>query len=256
MTACTDWEISVQALVDGELDAAHAAEVEAHVAGCPACARPRDDALALRTALRSAGIRAQASDRLLTRLDAAVSAASEPVRMRRRPRRLERVFWGFGGAGAAIAACAVLAVVAVPAMQTADLEHQVVASHVRSQLAGHLIDVATSDQHVVKPWFGGKVDFAPPVIDLTDQGFPMVGGRLDYIGKRTVAAVVYRRGLHVINLFMWPDGPAHGPQEATPGDGYTLLHWTRAGMTYWAVSDVNEADLRTFCRLLQSRTAA
>jgi anti-sigma factor RsiW len=256
MTTCPDWQISLQALVDGELDAAHAAEVEAHVTSCAACAQARDDALALRAALRGEGIRAQAPDRLRARLDAAVSAVSEPVRMRARPRRLDRAFWGFGGAGAAIAACAVLAVVAVPTMQTADLEHEIVGSHIRSQLAGHLIDVATSDRHVVKPWFGGKLDFSPPVIDLSDQGFPMVGGRLDYIGKRTVAAVVYRRGLHVINLCVWPDGPARGPQEATPGDGYTLLHWTRAGMTFWAVSDVNEADLRTFCRLLQSRTAA
>jgi anti-sigma factor RsiW len=256
MTACPDRQISLQALVDGELDAAHAIAVEAHVTGCTACAQARDDALALRTALRSGGVRVQAPDRLRRRLNAAVSTVSEPVRTRARPRRLERAFWGFGGAGAAIAACAVLAVVAVPTMQTADLEHEVVASHVRSQLAGHLIDVATSDQHVVKPWFGGKIDFSPPVIDLADQGFPMVGGRLDYIDKRTVAAVVYRHGQHVIDLFIWPDGPARAPQEATPGDGYTLLHWARGGMTYWAVSDVNETDLRTFCRLLQSRTAA
>jgi anti-sigma factor RsiW len=257
MTSCPDGQISLQALIDGELDAAHAAEVEAHVNGCTACAKARDDALALRAALRTAALRAKAPDSLLTRLDAAVSAGSVPVRLRPvRRRSLDRMFWGFGGAGAVLAACAVLAVVAVPAMQTADLEHQIVSSHVRSQQAGHLIDVATSDQHVVKPWFGGKVDFSPPVVDLADQGFPMVGGRLDYIGQRTVAAVVYRRGLHVINLFIWPDGPAHLPEEAQPGDGYTLLHWARGGMTYWAVSDVNEADLRTFCRLLQKRTAA
>ncbi|HLK25573.1 MAG TPA: zf-HC2 domain-containing protein [Caulobacteraceae bacterium] len=257
MTACPDYSISLQALVDGELDAAHAVEVEAHLSGCAACARARDDALALRTALRSVGVRAEAPDRLRSRLDAAARAASEPVAMRPRTKqRRDRLFWGFGGAAATMAACAALAIVAVPTVQTAELERQIVASHVRSQLAGHLIDVAASDKHVVKPWFGGKVDFSPPVIDLADKGFPMVGGRLDYVDRRTVAAVVYRRGLHVINLFVWPDGWAHAPEEANPGDGYRMLHWARGGMTYWAVSDVNEADLRAFCRLLQSRAAA
>jgi anti-sigma factor RsiW len=258
MTACPDWQDRLQGLIDGELDAAHAAEVEAHVAGCAACARARDDALALRAQLRGEDVRARAPDRLLARLDAAVSAATTPVPLRRPTRvgRFERAFWGFGGAGAAIAACAVLAVMAVPALQTADLEHQLVASHVRSQLAGHLIDVATSNQHVVKPWFGGKVDFSPPVVDLADQGFPIVGGRLDYIGGRTVAAVVYQRGRHVINLFVWPDGKSLGPDEAKLGDGYTLLHWTKGGMTLWAVSDVAEPDLKTFRRLIEARTPA
>jgi anti-sigma factor RsiW len=258
MTACLDWQDRLQALIDGELDAAHAAEVEAHVAGCAVCAGARDDALALRSRLRGEGVRAQAPDRLLARLDAAVSAATTPVPVRRPTAagRFERAFWGLGGAGAAIAACAVLAVTAVPVLQTADLEHQLVASHVRSQLAGHLIDVATSDQHVVKPWFGGKIDFSPPVVDLAAQGFPIVGGRLDYIDGRTVAAIIYRRGRHVINLFVWPDSKPLGPDEAKLADGYTLLHWTRAGMTFWAVSDVNETDLQAFRRLLESRTAA
>ncbi|HZC17001.1 MAG TPA: hypothetical protein VE309_09585, partial [Caulobacteraceae bacterium] len=139
---------------------------------------------------------------------------------------------------------------------TVQLEQDLVAGHVRSQQVGHLIDVVTSDQHVVKPWFGGKIDFSPPVVDLKDQGFPIVGGRLDYIGKRTVAAVVYMRGRHVINLFMWPSRGDLGPGEAKPGDGYTLLHWTRAGMTFWAVSDVNEKDLQTFRQLLQARAPA
>jgi anti-sigma factor RsiW len=245
-------------LIDGEIDAAHAAEVEAHVAGCAACAAARADALALRTALHADGVRAAAPDRLHARLDAAVRAATAPVPSRgpAPARRLEPAFWGLGGAGAAIAACAVVLVMAVPAVQTADLEHEIVASHVRSQLAGHLIDVATSDQHVVKPWFGGKIDFSPPVIDLAPQGFPIVGGRLDYIGGRTVAAVVYRRGRHVINLFIWPDGKTLGPDEASPGDGYTLLHWTRGGMTFWAISDVNEADLKTFRQLVEARAPA
>ncbi len=253
MTACADWQDRLQGLIDGELDAAHAAEVEAHLATCADCSSAQRDALALRDVLRAENARTRAPDRLLTRLDAAVSAATEPSRPRPAVRPRERAVWAFGGAGAALAASAVIAIFAIPAMQVAGLEHELVASHVRSLQAGHLIDVATSDQHVVKPWFGGKVDFSPPVVDLADQGFPLVGGRLDYVGGRTVAAVVYRRGRHLINLFIWPDARAIGPDEAKPGDGYALLHWTRGGMTFWAVSDVNEADLKSFRRVLEAR---
>jgi anti-sigma factor RsiW len=266
MSGCPDWQERLQGLIDGELDAAHTAEVEAHVAGCAACATAHADALTLRAALRGEGVRAALPDSLALRLEATVRAAEAPAAPTGssaailRPaggwRRLDRALWGFGGAGLALAACAVLAVAVLPAMQTAALEQELVAGHVRSQLVGHLTDVITSDQHVVKPWFGGKLDFSPPVIDLTDQGFPIVGGRLDYIGKRTVAAIVYRRGRHVINLFVWPGRGDLGPAEAKPGDGYTLLHWTRGGMTFWAVSDVNEKDLQDFRRLLEARTPA
>lgn len=257
MTGCVDWRERLQGLIDGELDAAHAAEVEAHLADCAACSEDYAQALSLRAALRGPGVRAAAPDRLAARLDAAIAAAAAPtappVRPESRWRRLDRALWGAGGAGLALAACAVLAIAIVPAMRTQQLEQELVAGHVRSQQAGHLIDVVTSDQHVVKPWFGGKIDFSPPVVDLADQGFPIVGGRLDYIGKRTVAAIVYRRGRHVINLFVWP-GSGDGPAQAKPGDGYTLLHWTRGGMTFWAVSDVNDHDLQTFRGLLQART--
>jgi anti-sigma factor RsiW len=269
MSGCPDWQERLQGLIDGELDAAHAVEVEAHVAGCAACSEAYADALKLRTALRGEDVRVVAPDILTLRLEAMVRAAEAsaapaapvtPSAAVVRPfsggRRRDRALWGFGGAGVALAACAVLAVSVVPAMQTAQLEQDLVAGHVRSQLVGHLTDVVTSDQHVVKPWFGGKLDFSPPVIDLADQGFPLVGGRLDYIGKRTVAAIVYRRGRHVINLFVWPGSGELGPAEAKPGDGYTLLHWTRGGMTFWAVSDVNEKDLQAFRQLLQARIPA
>jgi anti-sigma factor RsiW len=272
MSGCPDWQERLQGLIDGELDAAHATEVETHVAGCTDCANAQADALTLRTALRGEGAYAKAPDRLAVRLDAAVRAATAPAPLAgstiaERPRQrahwgfggggaMAGARWGFGGAGLALAACAVAAFIVAPMFQTAELEQELVAGHVRSQLVGHLTDIVTSDQHVVKPWFGGKLDFSPPVVDLVDQGFPLVGGRLDYIGKRTVAAIVYRRGRHVINLFIWPGSGGLGPDEAKPGDGYTLLHWTRGGMTFWAVSDVNERDLQTFRQLLQARITA
>ncbi len=145
-----------------------------------------------------------------------------------------------------------LAIFVGPALRGDGLEEELVAGHVRSLQASHLIDVATSDQHVVKPWFDGKLDFAPPVIDLAQQGFPIVGGRLDYIDHRAVAAVVYRRGRHLINLFIWPsDRPPPAGRHTL--DGYTLLDWNKGGMSYWAVSDVNPNDLLLFETLHRTR---
>jgi anti-sigma factor RsiW len=136
----------------------------------------------------------------------------------------------------------------------AGLQDELVASHVRSLLATHLTDVATSDRHVVKPWFNGKVDFAPPVIELADQGFPLAGGRLDYIHGRVVAAVVYRRRQHVINLFVWP-ADINRPTPFAPGrrDGYSLARWTQDGLQFWAVSDIEPAQLQEFRALFAAR---
>ena len=131
-----------------------------------------------------------------------------------------------------------------------DLAGQVLDSHIRSLMASHLADVVSTDQHTVKPWFNGKLDFSPPVIDFAAQGFPLIGGRLDYLDGRSAAALVYRRRKHIINLFVWPEQGRVGTESMTRR-GYHLIHWTKDGMTYWAVSDVSGSDLSQFARLSQ-----
>src|SRR5207245_1087667 len=131
------------------------------------------------------------------------------------------------------------------------LTDQVLASHLRSLMPGHLTDVVSSDQHTVKPWFNGKLDFSPPVYDFSGRGFPLVGGRLDYLNGRPVAALVYGRRQHLINVFLWPavQGPAGGPPAATR-QGYHLLHWTTREYAYWVVSDLGISELHDFAALL------
>ena len=134
------------------------------------------------------------------------------------------------------------------------LESQLVDAQVRSLEVQHLVDVPTSDRHVVKPWFNGKIDFAPPVVDLVQKGYPLVGGRLDHIAGRDVAAIVFHRRAHVINLFVWKgEGPAEPTLERR--QGYSLVHWGANGLNYWAVSDIDSGDLMNFQKLYAAATA-
>jgi len=143
----------------------------------------------------------------------------------------------------------------MPAPTTNVLTQEVLASHIRSLMPGHLVDVTSSNQHTVKPWFNGKLDFSPPVVDLAQQGYPLIGGRLDYVRNKAVAVLVYQHRGHVINLFVWPEGQNEGQGTTSiTQQGYHILSWNRSGMSYWVVSDLEEAQLQEFVRLVQQNT--
>jgi anti-sigma factor RsiW len=169
-------------------------------------------------------------------------ARKEPVR---RWQWLRGPGIGFG-LGAACAAA--LALLVVPS-ERGGLTEQIVASHIRALQPGHLEDVVSTDQHTVKPWFDGRLDFAPPVRDFAAEGFPLKGGRLDYLDNRPVAALVYQRDKHVIDVYVWPAGSGLHLASDTAIQGYNVAHWTADGMNFWAVSDVERAQLADFAAL-------
>jgi len=168
------------------------------------------------------------------------------------------LLWRWLSIGASLAFVSIIILTFVPVLtrppKDSLLTQEIISSHVRSLMADHLTDVLSSDQHTVKPWFNGKLDFSPPVKDLSDRGFPLVGGRLDYIGDRSVASLVYKRRQHFINLFIWPSArDSNAGEKMVMHHGYNLIHWTRSGMTYWAVSDLNSGELQEFVRLAQNQ---
>jgi anti-sigma factor RsiW len=238
----------IHSYADGELDAANIRLVENHLESCRDCRGAEEGIRSLRAALTNSApaFRAPASLRKKIRADLRreTSAGSE---------RQSSWSWLSFALGTA---CAVLLLGFVFSQSYRGISRnaiadQVVADHVRSLLATHLVDVPSSDQHTVKPWFDGKVDFAPEVHDFATQGFPLVGGRLDYFDGKTVVALVYRRHQHPINLFISP-APARSDSspEAMARRGYNLIHWTRGEMSYWAVSDLNDAELGQFASLV------
>lgn len=243
MTACPARILRLNALLDGELDAANTLGVEEHLKACEGCRTEFARLAGVRETIRSAEARWTTPPALRTRVETLLDTAAAP---RRRAPSGTLAAWS-GGAGLGAIAASLAIALAGPTLAPRAIESEVLAGHVRSLLAAHLTDVATSDRHQVKPWFNGRVDFAPPVPELADQGFPLAGGRLDYIDGTLAAALVYRRRLHVINLFVWPapGGAAEAPSTHRR-QGYSLVDWRGGGLRFWAVSDIDPSDLESF----------
>jgi anti-sigma factor RsiW len=251
MSGCADKEMLLHALIDGELDAANSVAIETHLKTCSGCAAALEHLEAVQGALSQNGIRHITPSALRDRITAQLASQSG-VTSTQWPRRALSP-WLAGGFAAL--AASLLLLVAVPQLTATGVEDQLIVSHVRSLLANHVTDIAASNQHVVRPWFNGKIDFAPPVVELSDQGFPLVGGRLDYVDGRVVPALVYHRRLHTINLFIRPLGSLSSPFSlATNRNGYSITRWAKDGLEYWAVSDINASELELFHRTFAERT--
>jgi anti-sigma factor RsiW len=276
MTACHDNELLLHGLLDGELDAANALSCEAHIRICPGCGTELERLRTIRAALATSGVAHVAPSglrhRVLDSLQLAVPLELAPqgvdgepgatIAASRSPSsaaavRVPSKRFALSALGTSLSALAASVALALYMfLPRPSIQDEIISNHVRSLLAAHLTDVATSDRHVVKPWFNGKVDFAPPVVELADAGFPLVGGRLDYLHGQVAAALVYRRRQHIINLFVWPAATHElSAVTSTRHDGYTIARWTADGLELAAVSDVDSRELLAFRDAFRARAA-
>ena len=267
---CEEMRRLTHAFLDRELDLVRSMEIETHLESCAGCLLMFQKQQSLRSLVRGSAPYYKAPDSLEHRIraglhesrDASAKPEAGTVRTSHpRPTRWSR-FPTWAAAAAAFAAVVLTIIFLAPTWFRPShqdlLAEEVVSSHIRSLMPNHLTDVVSSDQHTVKPWFDGRLDFSPSVVDLAQEGFPLAGGRLDYVGGRPVAALVYQRRKHLINIFTWPDSAsssdAGAPVKAPARQGYNVYHWTKSGMVYWAVSDLNSEELKDFARLLRNAT--
>jgi anti-sigma factor RsiW len=245
---CPD-PLVVHAYCDGELDAASVVAVEQHLGSCLACQALQRDIESVRVELhRSASYYRLAPARRAALLRGLpLATAASPALWRR-----SRLFWSGAAAGLAAAAGAFALATTLQWGAPSPVVNDVLAAHVRSLLSERLIDVASSDRHTVKPWFAGRVEVSPPVADYAAQGYPLVGGRVDYVDGRRAATTVYRHGAHVINVFAWPATRSALPSRLETRNGYQIACWMRGAIDFCAVSDTAGEELLPLTRLLQA----
>jgi anti-sigma factor RsiW len=251
---CQETRALVPLSLDRELDAKSELALAAHLDSCAACCNYRHQQESFRSAIRGSASYHDAPPDLRGRIAAALPQADRGHG--KTPGRMAPGRWRFGwqilnGAGLAAAACAALVLaVVMPLRLSVDeqLADEVIAGHARALLTQHVTDVASSDQHTVKPWFNGKLDFSPPVRDFAEQGFPLAGGRLDYLNHQVVAVLVYRRHQHVIDVFIWPGTGKAFPLRSSRG--YHVTGKTASGMNFLAISDVAPGELQQFVDML------
>jgi anti-sigma factor RsiW len=251
---CNDARLLLHAYLDDELDAAQSVAITRHMQGCAACAANYANYAQLRKAMAQPSLYRRAPEALRKQWETPKQAEAPSIAKPRRGLIGLAMAAGFIGALLLIAPMW-LYVLHQRGADTNQLADEVVSSHIRSMQQQHLMDVVSTDQHTVKPWFEGKLDFSPRVKDLADEGFPLIGGRLDALDGHSVAALIYKRRLHVINLYQWPSTSTTSAQDITQWHGYTVIRWTASNMQYVAVSDVNEGDLRQFVLAFQNDAA-
>ncbi|MDB5970799.1 MAG: transrane transcriptional regulator [Hydrocarboniphaga sp.] len=249
---CDEVRELLSAYADAELDLARTLSLESHLAVCAECTarlqRLRDFSRVLRERAPYHRMPAALKSRLPGLLDDDDGRAAAGPRQHGRGQILQ---WALPIAAALTLSVGLNLLIGSRRADGA-LVDEVVAGHVRSMMVAHLDDVASTDRHTVKPWFAGKLDYAPPVFDLAAHGFPLAGGRLDYLDHRAVAALDYRRGRHVINVFVWPAAGAESEAEPLTNSGYNIERWTVGGMRWWAISDLNAGELTSFAEQLRA----
>lgn len=256
--ACHDWADRLHSFADGELDSLHSREVERHLETCAACRAALAQIQTVRQRLGGAGLRWALPDAGRAAVMAALAQEQGTAKLRH-PAEVSLLDRGWDylrrwGAVPSFVALAAVVMLTFNPLRGDDLQDEILSSHIRSMLASHLVDVETSDRHTVRPWFNGKIDFSPPVVDLVAQGFPLVGGRVDYFGGRVVAALVYRRNNHVLNLFISPNSERFAHPVASTLDGYNFAKWSAGGLTFWAVSDATASEVSDFHALFSANT--
>jgi anti-sigma factor RsiW len=253
---CKQSQEWMSASLDGELGSADHQRLLTHLDGCADCRATLAGMEALQGRIAAQATTYTAPPHLRHRIHTALQAERAPQPQRR------GAAWRWAWINLGLAAMATTAFAVTLALYLGlpsgnELaERELVASHFRALMPDHLADVASTDQHTVKPWFAGKLDFSPPVYDLAAQGYTLIGGRLDYLQQRPVAALAYRHRQHIMNLYVWPStSPRDQAPQASERHGFHLLRWSQDGMMFSAVSDMNPQDLADFARQFRDQVA-